>query len=105
LEFAQLSPLAERRGLDSIGEGGFGLSGGETLRLALARIAADPAVGLILADEPTAHLDAETAREITDNLLALAEGRTLIVATHDLTLARRMDRIICMSNVSLERAA
>ena len=105
LEFAQLSPLAERRGLDSIGEGGFGLSGGETLRLALARIAADPAVGLILADEPTAHLDAETAREITDNLLALAEGRTLIVATHDLTLARRMDRIICMSNVSLEQAA
>lgn len=77
-----------------IGEGGSGLSGGEALRLALARAAADPGTDLILADEPTAHLDSSTAAEVADGLLSLAAGKTLIVATHDETLAARMDRII-----------
>ncbi|MDJ0388454.1 thiol reductant ABC exporter subunit CydD [Roseomonas sp. E05] len=77
-----------------VGEGGLGLSGGETLRLALARAIADPAVGVILADEPTAHLDRATAAEATNALLAAAEGRTLVVATHDPVLAARMNRIV-----------
>jgi len=77
-----------------IGENGAGISGGEALRLALSRAAIDPASDIILADEPTAHLDQETAKFIADSLLRLAQGKTLIVATHDQTLANRMDRIV-----------
>ncbi|MEJ5022070.1 thiol reductant ABC exporter subunit CydD [Ochrobactrum vermis] len=77
-----------------IGENGAGISGGEALRLALSRAAVDPGADIILADEPTAHLDQETATIIADSLLKLAKGKTLIVATHDETLARRMDRIV-----------
>lgn len=105
LQFAKLSALADVRGAHIIGENGIGLSGGEALRLAIARIAARPNAGIILADEPTAHLDAETANDIADSLVALGRGRTMIVATHDLTLARRMDRIVRLGNRSLERAA
>lgn len=77
-----------------IGENGVGISGGEALRLALSRAAIDPDADIILADEPTAHLDQETATIIADSLLKLAKGKTLLVATHDETLARRMDRIL-----------
>jgi len=77
-----------------IGENGAGLSGGEALRLALARIAVDGKGSIILADEPTAHLDHDTAAHIADALLRLAKGRTLILATHDEALARKMDRIV-----------
>lgn len=94
---AQLENVAAARGPAPIGESGRGLSGGEALRLALARLAATPGAGLILADEPTAHLDSTTAAEISAALLALAQGRTLIVATHDPRLAARMDRIISLA--------
>lgn len=77
-----------------VGEGGAGLSGGEALRLALARAAAGELADIILADEPTAHLDAATAAEVGRNLLALAQGRTLVIATHDETLAADMDRVV-----------
>ena len=79
----------------TLGEGGMGLSGGEALRLALARLAlrADDA-DLLLVDEPTAHLDAETARQVIEALLSLAQGKTLVVATHDPRLAACMDRVI-----------
>jgi len=78
----------------AVGEGGLGLSGGEALRLALARMMVDENADIILADEPTAHLDAETASAVTDALLALAKGRILIVATHDPVLAGRLGRIV-----------
>ncbi|MEO3388335.1 thiol reductant ABC exporter subunit CydD [Mesorhizobium sp. CAU 1741] len=93
---AHINGLAQRRGPSLIGENGAGLSGGETLRLALARAAAGEGTALILADEPTAHLDADTAAEVTDRLLEIAAGRTLIVATHDPVLAARMDRVITL---------
>ncbi len=89
----------------AVGEAGLGLSGGEALRLALARIAADEKADIILADEPTAHLDADTAAAITDALLSLAEGRTLVVATHDPLLAARMHRIIRLGEADREDAA
>lgn len=79
---------------DSLGEGGLGLSGGELVRLALARAVCAPHAGLLLADEPTAHLDRDTAASVIDALVELAQGRTLIVATHDLALAARMQRVV-----------
>ncbi len=72
LAFARLDRLAPARGAAPVGEGELGLSGGEAQRLAIARAAADPDARLILADEPTAHLNAATAAEVTDRLLALA---------------------------------
>ena len=105
LGFARLDRVAAARGAAPIGEGGEGFSGGEALRLAIARAAADPAARLILADEPTAHLDAATAAEIGDLLVALGRGRTLVVGTHDPVLAARMDRRFVISARGLEAAA
>ncbi|CAN7651466.1 thiol reductant ABC exporter subunit CydD [Phyllobacterium sp. LjRoot231] len=96
LRKAALQDVANAHGNAPIGEGGSGLSGGEILRLALARAAANPDAGLILADEPTAHLDTITANEIMDSLLKISAGKTLIVATHDPVLASRMDRIVVL---------
>lgn len=79
-----------------LGEGGAGISGGEGLRLSIARAAADPRVDIILADEPTAHLDAETGAEVAERLVAMAEGKTLLVVTHDPALAARMDRTLIL---------
>ena len=77
-----------------LGEGGGGLSGGEARRLTLARaLHAKPDV--LMADEPTADLDALTAEAVTAGLMALADsGCSLIIATHDEALANRMDRVI-----------
>ncbi len=77
-----------------LGETGGGLSGGEARRITLARaVYGKPDV--ILADEPTADLDAATAQAVTEGLLAqAARGATLVVATHDPALAARMDRVI-----------
>jgi len=97
LDLASAGDVVARRpgGLKGgIGEGGLGLSGGEARRIALARAALNLAAGLILADEPTAHLDRESAATVTRGLLRLAKGRTLLVATHDPALAARMDRVV-----------
>lgn len=94
-----LDALSQARRHLPIGDGGYGISGGEAVRLAIARAFADPATQLVLVDEPTAHLDRETAALVTENLLKLAKGRTLIVATHDPVLAARMDRIVDMTAI------
>ncbi|PDS66034.1 thiol reductant ABC exporter subunit CydD [Rhizobium anhuiense] len=94
LDAARLRKVAEAYGSRPLGEGGIGLSGGEALRLAIARAACNPHLRIILADEPTAHLDAATAAEVTESLLSLARDRILIVATHDPLLAARMHRIM-----------
>ncbi|MFW7266903.1 thiol reductant ABC exporter subunit CydD [Gluconacetobacter sp. Hr-1-5] len=70
------------QGLDTpIGEGGFGLSGGQAQRVAIARAYLKDAP-LLLLDEPTAHLDPETEREIFASLRILAQGRTVILSSH-----------------------
>ena len=94
IQWAQLDQVAQAHPGTSLGEGGTGLSGGEAARLALARLAAAPRADLLLTDEPTAHLDTETAEQVIESLVALAQGRTLIVATHDPVLAARMDRVV-----------
>ena len=82
-------------GLDSrLGETGAGVSGGEARRLLLARAFLTGA-DVILADEPTADLDQDTGGEIIAALADLsADGRTVIVATHDARLAEAMGRVI-----------
>ena len=69
-------------GLDTqIGEGGYGLSGGQAQRVAIARAMLRGAP-LLLLDEPTAHLDPETERAILDSLRRLARHRTVLMASH-----------------------
>jgi len=90
---------------ESLGEGGLGLSGGELVRLALARAMCAPHAGLLLVDEPTAHLDRDTAAGVIDALLQLAQGRTMIVATHDLALAARLGRVVRIGEPLIQRSA
>jgi putative ABC transport system ATP-binding protein len=70
------------------------ISGGQKQRVAIARaLANDPAV--ILADEPTGRLDTTTAEaifKIFENLIE--EGRTILMVSHDRSLAKRVDRVI-----------
>ena len=81
----------------SIGEGGLGLSGGEAHRVGLARLyLTDPSI--ILLDEPTAHLDPETEATVLDRLQGFAQGRTMIIATHSMTVASRMDATVRFEN-------
>lgn len=87
-----------------LGEGGLGLSGGEIQRIALARLYLR-SPGLILLDEPTAHLDAATEQRVLDGLLDFARGRTLLVATHSAAVARRMQRVLHIRDGLLEEDA
>ena len=71
------------------------LSGGEQQRVALARaLAPDPK--LLLADEPTGNLDGDTGEKIIWLLFALSRRKkaTLVLITHDMSLAERCDRIV-----------
>ena len=91
LERAGLSDLVRERGLDArVGAAGSALSGGQRQRLAVARTLLVGADAVIL-DEPTAHLDEETARTLVQDLrTALANVGTLVV-THDQGLVRTAD--------------
>ncbi|HEY6079183.1 MAG TPA: ABC transporter ATP-binding protein [Polyangiaceae bacterium] len=71
------------------------LSGGQKQRVAIARaLAASPSV--VLADEPTANLDASVAGQILDLFreLARSEGRSLLIVTHDPKVRRVADRVV-----------
>ncbi|RAI58389.1 thiol reductant ABC exporter subunit CydC [Roseicella frigidaeris] len=75
------------------GEGGARFSGGQARRIALARVLLSAAPVLVL-DEPTAGLDAETERAFLETLEAVTAGRTVILVTHRLTGAERPTRIL-----------
>ena len=92
LDFARLLP----RGLDTpVGEQGVGLSRGEAQRVALARVFLKNAPVLLL-DEPTAGLDADTERRVLDAIESFRVGRTVLTVTHRLADIRRADRILVM---------
>ena len=96
---AQLEALLAERGEDYLcGESGSGLSGGEKQRISIARNLLKHA-SVLLADEATAALDAQTAHQVTDDILSLS-GVTRIVVTHTLEQAalRRYDGILVLKD-------
>ena len=100
LRLAGAEELVRRlpRGLDTpLGEDGFGLSVGEIRRVALARAAMRKNAPLLLADEPTASLDPDTAADVIAGLEKLTRHRTAIIATHDPNLRRIAGRRIELS--------
>jgi putative ABC transport system ATP-binding protein len=91
--------LLERVGLrDKAGARAAELSVGEQQRVAIAR-AVSKAPGLVLADEPTASLDDESAQAAADLLIETCRERTLIVASHDARLIRRFASTADMAHV------
>jgi ATP-binding cassette, subfamily B, bacterial len=85
-------------GYDTVlAERGASLSAGQRQRLSLARAALRDAPFLVL-DEPTVGLDADSERLVSDAIWRLAEGRTTLIVTHDLALASRADRVICLGD-------
>ncbi len=74
------------------------LSGGQQQRAAIARaLANDPPI--IVGDEPTGNLDSATGNEVFQILKGLArEGKTVVIVTHDLDLARQVDHVITMQD-------
>ncbi|MBP7737958.1 MAG: ABC transporter ATP-binding protein [Spirochaetes bacterium] len=80
------------------------LSGGQKQRVAIARALVNRP-SLILADEPTANLDRETAQEIFDILLDLKEsGKAILIVTHDEYMHRQSDRVCVMEDGTLRGA-
>lgn len=81
------------------------LSGGEKQRVAIARsLAGDPKI--VLADEPTGNLDSKTGEEVVALLSKICSERgvTVIVVTHDASIARMADRVIRIRDGRVEEA-
>ena len=104
-----MPPSARAQELQSVGLGDrlhhypTQLSGGEQQRVALARaLAPDPAI--LVADEPTGNLDETTGKQIVDLLFTkhAERGMTLVLVTHDTSLAHRCDRVIRLRSGRIE---
>lgn len=98
LEIADLAEMIEGlpEGLETpVGERGFTLSGGQRQRLALARaVIADPAV--LLLDDCTSALDADTESRVHDALAGLLPGRTRVIVSHKVASVCHADRIVVL---------
>jgi len=96
----QVADAMRRAGLELdpnrvVGEEGATLSGGEAQRIALARVlaAAEP-YDLVILDEPTEHLDHDTATALLDDLFATLGDASLLVITHDTDVMTRCGRVV-----------
>ncbi|HVN72174.1 MAG TPA: ABC transporter ATP-binding protein [Desulfomonilia bacterium] len=100
-ELLDMVGLADRR-THKPGE----LSGGEQQRVAIAR-ALMMSPGILLADEPTGDLDPETGHKVIELFSGLKKTLfvTLIIATHNMELARTMDRVLVLKGGHLEQSA
>lgn len=87
-----------------IGDEGVRLSAGQRQRIALARalLGSPP---LLMLDEPTSHLDPETAELVLDNLIGIEPRPTLLLVTHDPLVAQRADRLVEVRGGRLESPA
>jgi ABC-type transport system involved in cytochrome bd biosynthesis fused ATPase/permease subunit len=83
-----------------LGEGGAELSGGQRVRLAVARALAGH--GTVLCDEPTAKLDHEYAERVRQALRTAAMDRLVIVATHDPALIDAADQVIALTSEAVQ---
>ena len=104
---ARLAELAERTGLSHrLGHRIQKLSGGERQRTALCRALMNRPK-ILLADEPTGSLDEQASNVVFDLLLDLVatEGATLLMATHDRSLAGRCDRLVEMHDGKIHEHA
>ena len=102
IELSGLSQLIEQRGADYLcGENGAGLSGGEKQRISIARSLLQNS-SVLLADEVTAALDAQTAYQVTGDILKL-DGITRIIVTHALveSLLRQYNGIIVLKDAHI----
>ena len=102
IDLSGLRALVNEKGLDYIcGENGSGLSGGEKQRISIARCLLRK-TQVLLVDEATAALDAETAYQVSNSILNL-DGVTSIVVTHSLEegLLKKYDEIITLKNGSI----
>jgi thiol reductant ABC exporter CydD subunit len=92
-------------GYDTVlGEGGAGLSAGQRQRIALARAFLREAPVLLL-DEPTAHLDADSEAAVLEASTRLMAGRTVLVVAHRPALLRHVDRVIHLQDGRVRPAA
>jgi ATP-binding cassette subfamily C protein CydC len=105
----QLASAADRAGLlpwitslplgwdTPVGAHGTAISGGQRQRLALARaLLADPP--LMVLDEPTAHLDPDSRRALTTDILTVTQGRATLLITHDLDGLDQVDEIVLLDH-------
>jgi ATP-binding cassette, subfamily C, bacterial CydD len=88
-----------------LGEGGRRLSMGQARRIGLARAFMRPSARLLILDEPTAHLDPQTAALVLQAISRLARGRTTLLISHDPAVATLADRLITLHQGKVLKAS